>query len=94
MTRSDFVFSCVLIGQPKGYTALCTDLDVASEGDSPHAAKHMLKEAVELYLDSALENNLPYLRPVPRDEDPRFTNPETIIDRFILHADLALRVHA
>jgi len=27
---------------------------------------------VTLYLETALENNLPWLRPVPRDEDPRY----------------------
>jgi hypothetical protein len=31
----------------------------------------MLLEAVQLYVETALESNLPVIRPVPRDEDPR-----------------------
>lgn len=69
---------------PKGYTALCLDLDVASEGGSPAKAKKMLRDAVELYLDSAIENNLPYLRPVPRADDPRFASPYSVSESFTL----------
>ena len=88
MTRSDLSFSCVLVKEPRGYTALCLDLDVASEGPTPQRAKHMLQEAVELYLDSAIENNLPYMRPVPRAEDPRFAAPGSVRGAFILRAVL------
>lgn len=94
MTRSDLSLSCVLLKQPKGYTALCLDLDVASEGRFPAKAKRMLREAVELYLDSAIENNLPYLRPIPRAEDPRFAAPDCVTEPFTLRVDLAVRVHA
>ncbi|MCX5787119.1 MAG: hypothetical protein NTX64_01225 [Elusimicrobia bacterium] len=88
MTASELVFSCIIIKQPKGFTALCLDLDVASEGVSPAKAKRMLREAVELYLDSAIDSNLPYLRPVPREHDPRIASPTKITESFNLTVNL------
>jgi hypothetical protein len=41
-------------------------------------------EAVTLYLETALENNLPWLRPIPWNEDPRITAPETVVITFPL----------
>ncbi|MFZ1322394.1 MAG: type II toxin-antitoxin system HicB family antitoxin [Ignavibacteria bacterium] len=41
-----------------GYTALCPELDVASQGDSIEEAKDNLKEAVELFLEDASENEI------------------------------------
>ena len=94
MTRSGFSFTCILIKQSNGYTALCTELDVASEGPTPAKAKRLLQEAVELYLDSAIESNLPYMRPIPKANDPRQTQPESIIEDFNIHVDLSVQVHA
>ena len=94
MTRSDLSLTCIVLKQPKGYTALCVDVDVASEGATPAKAKQMLREALEIYLDTAFENNLPYLRPVSRDQDPRYISPETVIETFSLRVDLAVQVHA
>ena len=36
-----------------GYVALCPELDIASQGDSVEQARHNLKEAVELFLETA-----------------------------------------
>jgi len=36
-----------------GFVALCPELDVASQGDSIEEARANLKEAVELFLESA-----------------------------------------
>ncbi len=41
-----------------GYTALCPELDVASQGDSIEEAKDNLKEAVELFLEDASESEI------------------------------------
>ena len=38
-----------------GYSAICTDLDVASQGETIKEAEKNIKEAVELYLESAEE---------------------------------------
>jgi predicted RNase H-like HicB family nuclease len=88
MEQPEFVFTGVVFEEENGYTALCTDLDVASQSDSIPEAKAALLEAVTLYLETALENNLPWLRPVPRDEDPRFVTPELIVATF------PLKIHA
>ena len=88
MEQPGFVFTCVILEEGNGYTALCPDLDVASQSDSIQEAKTALLEAVTLYLETALENNLPWLRPIPRDEDPRFVTPEIIVTTF------PLKIHA
>lgn len=94
MTKGDLGFTCLLLKAPKGYTALCPDLDVASDGATPAKAKQMLREAIELHLETAFENNLPPLRPVPPDEDPRKARPDSIVETFHIRADLAVQVHA
>jgi len=70
---SRFVFSGIIIKEDNGYSGLCPDVDVASDGDTIEEAKHNLMEAVNLYIDSALDNNIPILRPVPNDENPIYT---------------------
>jgi predicted RNase H-like HicB family nuclease len=39
--------------EPEGYVAKCSELGVASAGDSPSDALANLKEATELYLENA-----------------------------------------
>jgi predicted RNase H-like HicB family nuclease len=41
-----------------GFVALCPELDIASQGDSIEAARVNLKEAVELFLESAHPNEV------------------------------------
>ncbi len=84
MEQPGFIFTGVIFQEENGYTALCPDLDVASQSDSIPEAKAALLEAVTLYLETALENNLPGLRPVPWNEDPRFVTPEVIVTTFPL----------
>ena len=36
-----------------GYVALCPELDIASQGDSVEEARSNLKEAVELFFETA-----------------------------------------
>ncbi|MFW5883596.1 MAG: type II toxin-antitoxin system HicB family antitoxin [Verrucomicrobiota bacterium] len=38
-----------------GYSALCPEIDVASQGDTIEAAKQNLREAVELFFECASE---------------------------------------
>lgn len=94
MTTSDLVFACVVVKEAKGFTALCLDLDVASNGASPAKAKKALREAVELYLDTAFESNLPHLRPVPKEEDPRSAAPDSIVESFDMKVGLKVQAHA
>jgi predicted RNase H-like HicB family nuclease len=47
-------FSGVYRGEPEGgYSALCPELGVASQGETIEEAEASLREAVELYLESA-----------------------------------------
>ena len=46
-------FTAMIYRENGGYVALCPELDVASEGDSIEEASSNLREAVELFLESA-----------------------------------------
>lgn len=52
MTRT---LTAVLIREDDGFVALCPEIDVASQGDSVEEAKANLREAVELFCESASE---------------------------------------
>jgi predicted RNase H-like HicB family nuclease len=41
-----------------GYVALCSELDIASQGDSVEEARNNLKEAVELFFETAHPNEI------------------------------------
>lgn len=46
-------FTAMIYREGGGYVALCPELDVASQGDSVEDASSNLREAVELFLESA-----------------------------------------
>ena len=56
--------------------------------------KKMLAEAVALYLETCFENNLPYVRPVPREEDPRLRPLDNFLELFPLKVDFKVRTLA
>jgi predicted RNase H-like HicB family nuclease len=89
-----FVFTGIIVKENQVYSSLCPELDVASVGATPEEAKAMLLEAAALHLEGTIEDGLPYLRPVPGDEDPRQTAPETIIELFRFKVDVAVRAYA
>jgi len=43
--------------EPEGYVARCSELGVASAGDSPSEASTNLKEATELYVENVMLSN-------------------------------------
>lgn len=45
--------TAVIEREGDGYVALCPELDIASQGDSVEHARENLKEAVELFLETA-----------------------------------------
>lgn len=94
MAKNDFTFTGVIVKQGKGYSSLCLELDVASQGNTIRQAKESLVEASALYLESAIDSNLPYLRPVPPEEDPRQVMPKLIVQTFPLRVDVAVRAYA
>jgi predicted RNase H-like HicB family nuclease len=94
MLKNGFTFTGVIVKQGKSYSSLCLELDVASQGDTIRAAKDALVEAAALYLESAIDSNLPYLRPVPPDEDPRRATPKLVVQTFPLKVNIAVRAYA
>jgi predicted RNase H-like HicB family nuclease len=48
-----FQFTAVIEREGDGYVSLCPELDVASQGDTIEQATTNLKEAVELFFESA-----------------------------------------
>lgn len=87
-----FEFTGAIFKEGRHHVALCLDLDVASQGATIREAKKMLAEAVMLYLEGCFESNLPYLRPVPREEDPRFSPSPDFVGTFPLKVEF--EVHA
>lgn len=92
MDENELVFNGLVLREESGYTSLCLDLDVASQGETVPQAKQALLEAVTLYLETALDSNLPWLRPVPPAEDPRFVSPELVVEQFPVR--VGVRIHA
>jgi len=50
MTRT---LTATIWREDEGYIALCSELDIASQGDSVEEARANLREAVELFFESA-----------------------------------------
>ena len=48
----EFVFHGIIQKDEDTYNAVCLELDVNAEGDSPEEARKNLKEAVEVYIGS------------------------------------------
>ena len=46
-------FTAMIYRENGGYVALCPELDVASQGESVEQASACLREAVELFLETA-----------------------------------------
>jgi len=88
----DFEFTSAVLKAGDQFVSLCLDLDVASQGTTLQEAKKMLAEAVTLYLEGCFESNIPYLRPVPREEDPRFNRTPDLVSIFPLKVEF--KVHA
>ena len=77
-----FSFTGVLWKEEKEFTALCPELDVASQGKTSAEARRNLLEAASLHIEGCFEGGLPYLRPVPPAEDPRNLLPTEALEIF------------
>ncbi len=51
-------FTALIQRQDNMYVALCTDLDIASQGATITEARENLKEAIELFLEEASETEI------------------------------------
>jgi predicted RNase H-like HicB family nuclease len=90
--QNHFEFTGVVFKEGKDFVSLCLEVDVASQGRTPREAKKMLAEAVTLYLETCFENGIPHLRPVPREDDPRVSQSESVLEFFPVKVDF--KVHA
>ncbi|MCH7558690.1 MAG: type II toxin-antitoxin system HicB family antitoxin [Planctomycetes bacterium] len=52
------VFTAIIEHEGDGYTALCPELDIASQGDSVEEARKNLIEAIELFFETASETEM------------------------------------
>lgn len=46
-------FAAIIEREGNGYVSLCPELDIASQGDSIEAARENLREAIELFFETA-----------------------------------------
>ncbi|MHC4441347.1 MAG: hypothetical protein ACYTF1_02100 [Planctomycetota bacterium] len=94
MKTTTLKFTGLVLKAGNKFESICPDLDVASFADTVEQARQSLIEACQAYVESAIENNLPYLRPMPADDHPRINAPESIVDQFTLTIDIAVEAHA
>jgi predicted RNase H-like HicB family nuclease len=94
MEENIFVFTGYLIKEGETYTSFCPEVDIASEGITTDEARKNIMEAVSLYVESAIESNLPVIRPVPYEEDPKKLNPDSVVETFRLKIDFDIKVYA
>jgi predicted RNase H-like HicB family nuclease len=89
-----FTFTGLIVKEAQAFSSLCPELDVASFGATRAEAKAMLLEAATLHIEGAIEDGLPYLRPVPPGADPRFLNPASVADVFRFKVDVDVHAYA
>jgi len=95
MRGDALVFTGAILREgPRRYAGLCLELDVASQGRTVPEARRMLAEAVQLYIESAVEANLPYLRPVPPGEDPVRNASPDLVETFPVRVRIAVSASA
>ena len=89
-----FVFTGIVWKDDKEYSALCPELDVASQGKTPAEARKNLLEAVGLHMGGCFKGGLPCLRPVAPAEDPRNSIPAESLEMFKFKVDVAVKAYA
>jgi predicted RNase H-like HicB family nuclease len=89
-----FVFTGIIWKEDNAYSALCPELDVASQGKTSAEARKNLLEAATLHLEGSFEDGLPYLRPVSASEDPRNSIPAESLKVFKFKVDVAIKAYA
>jgi hypothetical protein len=51
-------------------------------------------EAVTLYLETAIDNNLPLIRPVLKNDNPINTRPDDIVEIFKMNISFQVQAYA
>lgn len=74
--QNDLVYHVLVTKEPDeaAYSALCLELDIASDGRTRQEAVKSLKEAVSLYVETVVEDRdyKSLYRPAPRKEWERY----------------------
>jgi len=94
MKNNTFSFTAYITREENGFTALCREVDVATEGLTLQETKENMNEAVSLYVESAIENNLPIIRPVPQENDILQRYPDAVVEVFSVKIDLEVHAYA
>ena len=89
-----FVFTGIIWKEENEYSALCPELDAASQGKTSAEARKNLLEAAALHLEGSFEDGLPYLRPVVAADDPRNSLPAESLEVFKFKVDVAIKAYA
>ncbi len=89
-----FVFTGIIWQEGDDFSALCPELDIATQGNSLAEAKQFLLEAATLHMEGSIEDGLPYSRPVTPSEDPRAILPESSLVVFKFMVDIAVHAYA
>lgn len=89
-----FVFTGIIWKEENEFSAICPELDVASQGTTSSEARKNLLEAAALHLEGSFEDGLPYLRPVPVEDDPRNSLPAEALEIFKFKVDIAIKAYA
>lgn len=50
--------TATILREGNGFVSICSDLDIASQGDTVESAKANLREAVELFFETAHPNEI------------------------------------
>jgi predicted RNase H-like HicB family nuclease len=94
LEKPTLVFTGTVIKEQEGYSSLCLELDVASQGETKEEAKQSLIEAVTLYLETAIESNLPLIRTVLEKDNPINTKPDEVVDIFPMKINFEVQAYA
>jgi predicted RNase H-like HicB family nuclease len=89
-----FVFTGLIWQEGEEFSALRPELVVASQGSTQQEARKNLLEAASLHLEGSFEDGLPYLRPVPTEDDPRNSLPADDLEVFKFKVDVAVKAYA
>ncbi len=89
-----FNFTGIIWKEEKEFSALCPELDIASQGKNPAEARENLLEAAALHIEGCFEEGLPYMRPVPSEDDPRNSLPIEELEIFKFKVEVAVKAYA
>jgi len=89
-----FTFTGIIWKEEKEFSALCPELDIASQGKNPAEARTNLLEAAALHIEGCFEEGLPYVRPIPAEDDPRNSLPAEKLEIFKFKVEVAVKAYA